>query len=382
MRRPLSQENDSNLDVKYSLKNERPMNRALQNLKSKSIVKHAKHIVCCLFILLSVACASLKEREKSMIIDQMGTSISPQQLKSVHGKVAFNYTLQLPPKSIKATQIVKITPIVQYGEKKIILPSCFIQGQGVKHTSFPVVKYRKPFSMTKSYEFKAEDGMENAKIIVLTEWAKCGKSGSIGEFIAYSKGVKMPVIEKTIAEKVQIHQEKKQTTMVKEEFTGIVMFSIGKSTAIASQNYMKDLKSRWNRISTNPEAKITSIQWVTSCSPDGTEFLNKYLGKKRSEMAKNYFEQELHLTHLPEYKEAMSQIISQNWDGLYKLIESSKISNTKELVQKMKSVNTQKRKQLLFVYMNRYPIIKEQFLPSLRNTQMIIKYEQAHVGGL
>ncbi|MEG0795896.1 MAG: hypothetical protein RR397_05220 [Odoribacter sp.] len=330
-------------------------------------MKTSINIAWMAIILLVAGCAAGKSLEKEGIAAIATGKIEPGQLVEKDGKVAFKYAMTLPPKSVGRVQTLKMTPIVVYGDQRIPLSSFYVQGQGVKHTPFPVVAYRKPFEISRRYKMDWKPGFENARIYLQTELSRCGKIKGASEVLIYSAGIqKSPSTVSPTVRKADLTGE----------IRGIVMFQVSDNQIISGRDYMKYLRTDLEKVMAYPGAEITSIELLVSCSPEGTTVFNTRLGENRYRVAHHYFGEQLALNRYATWTKALTQqIVAENWQGLYDLLEDSKIPDREQLIIRLKALLDHQREQLLVRDMNRYPIIKQQYLPSLRNAQIIIKYK-------
>lgn len=336
-------------------------------------MKTGINIIIALMLMLMFGCRASKSLDDQLIVGASVGQIKPEQLVQTNGKVNFNYTISLPAGSVGRTQTLKINPVIKFGNQSLQLPASYVQGQGVKTTGFPVVKHREAFEIAESYEFPWQAGMEKAKIYLETEVSRCGKLRSIGETMLYSNGIQLPAEKMAKTEETPTHPN-----IMTGEIRGIIMFPMAGDRIIAGQDYMKYLRTNLDAVMAYPGAVLTSVMILVSCSPDGNAVFNTNLGAERYRVAHNFFEQELGLSRYVGNtgKDIYSHhVITQNWKDLYYMLEDSEITGRSEIIRSMAGAGLPQRERLLVEYMNRYPIIKEQYLPSLRNAQLVIKYE-------
>lgn len=322
-------------------------------------------------LLVMTGCAGQKMLEQAMQATLFAGDIAPQQLMVKNGKVSFSYTLKLPAKAFHRNMVVKLTPAVKFNGQMILLEPLMLQGQAVKNSSFPVVKYREPFDKTWNYEFAYRPGMEKANLVILTNTFSCGKARWNAETLVYTKGITNPQVQD------KPKPEVKQADMT-GEIRAIVMFPMSKSNIQSGQDYMKYVRRDLDTAMAYPGAEITGIQILTSCSPDGEAWFNKELGEQRYTVARQFFEEQLGLSRFAPYNQpgfVTHPVVYQNWQGLYDLLEDSRIVSRYELIKQLKAVSDADREQLLIKFMNMYPVIKNEYLPLLRNSQLIILYK-------
>lgn len=335
-------------------------------------MKPGVNIGMAMMVLLTFGCGASKSFDNHLPEKLSAGQISPEQLTMKGGMVSYDYTILLPAKSVRRTQTLKMSPVVKFGNQSLPLPSFYLQGQAVTSTNFPVVKYRKPFEIVQNYEFPWQPGMEKAEIYLQTGVSRCGKLRTTSESMLYSKGVQLP------PKPVKTEETPAHPTIMTGEVRGIIMFPMAGDRIVSGQDYMKYLRANLDTIMAYPGAELTSVMILVSCSPDGNTIFNTHLGAERYRIAHEYFEEQLDVNRYLKNtgKDIYShRIVTQNWKDLYNMIEDSQIKERYYIIRSMAGAELQEREQLLVKYMNRYPIIKEQYLPSLRNAQIVIKYK-------
>lgn len=324
-----------------------------------------------LLVVMMTGCAAKKQLKFQTMQSTCLGDVMPSQLVMAWDSVVhYSYTLRIPPKGFDRGLVLRTTPILKYGDKEVRYPSFYLQGQRVVLSDYPVVKYRRGIDTTYQLEFRYKPGMENAVLWMETEGDLCGKERWLAAQTMNSGGIKAPVSAK--------EQDNVFHPNLSGEIRSIVMFPVSKSTILSGKDYMKYVKRNLDTVLAIPGALFTGVQFIVSCSPDGEAWFNKELGEERYKTAKAFFEQELGLNRIPNYNQPgilSHQILYQNWQGLYDLIEDSKITNRYDIISELKQVPDAEREKMLVSLMNRYPIIKDQYLPLLRSADMIIYYQ-------
>lgn len=329
-------------------------------------MKTLHYIIAVLCLGLLSGCGAQKGLRQEAEAALFTGDVTPQQITEHDGKAGFDYMLKLPPKAFRRTMVVKITPVLKYGKTELRLDSIILQGQGVANAPYQVVKYKEGFELTRHYEFPYRPGMEHAVLTIESRGNSCGKRRWFSEAVVNAKGIRSQ------------HYQQSEHADLTGEIRGIVMFPMSKSTILSGQDYMKYLRSNLDTVMAYPGAVITGIQLLVSCSPDGEATFNKELADMRNNEAMRYFERQLGLANYEAYRQpgiVTRQLTVQNWQGLYDLIEDSHIDVRYDIIKKLKSVPDPEREKLLVTYMNRYPVVKNEYLPLLRNAQIIIYYK-------
>lgn len=332
-------------------------------------------------------CNSMKKLQKDVIETAVVGYVNPQQLESVNGVVNFNYTINFAPKQFEKKMILKITPKIQYGNKMMNLPPMYLQGEKVKNANYPVVNYDKGSSFTQKMSFNFKDGMQNAVLWADIEAMRGSKSFMMSPVILNKNGIKVwqqpaftlngvnyvPAMTETFVEDVP--------AAAVGVVSGYVMFPLGKSTITQAEQrsaVMTQAAKAMEKVLADKNAKITNMFIYVSNSPEGAERLNKNLGTNRFNAAKNFFEKDLNLAMTPmarNPKFVVQQTVSENWQGLYMLLEDSNIKNKEQIINDLKNApNATKRNSVIDSYIAKVPELKEVILPILRRADFFVFY--------
>lgn len=332
-------------------------------------------------------CNSMKQLQKDVIETAVVGYVNPEQLEAVNGVVNFNYTINFAPKQFNKKMILKITPKIQYGTQMMNLQPMFLQGEKVKDANYPVVNYDKGTSFTQKMSFNFKPGMENGVLWADIEAIRGKKSFMMSPVILNKNGIKVwqqpaftlngvnyvPAMTETFVEDVP-------ATGV-GVVSGYVMFPLGKSTiSQAEQNsaVMSQAVKAMEKVLADKNAKISNMFIYISNSPEGAERLNKNLANNRFRAAKTFFEKDLKLANTPmarNPKFVVQQTVSENWPGLYMLLEDSNIGNKDQIIRDLKNApNSTARNKVIDSYISKVPELKEVILPILRRADFFVFY--------
>lgn len=332
-------------------------------------------------------CNSMKKLQKEVIETAVVGYVNPEQLEAVNGVVNFNYTINFAPKQFDKKMILKITPKIQYGSEMMNLKPMFLQGEKVKDANYPVVSYDKASSFTQKMSFNFKPGMEKGVLWADIEAMHGKKSYMLSPVVLNKNGIKVwqqpafslngvnyvPALTRTFVEDVP-------ATAV-GVVSGYVMFPLGKSAiSEAQQNspVMAQAVKAMEKVLADKNARITNMFIYISNSPEGTERLNKNLANNRFRSAKNFFEKDLKLATTPmarNPKFVVQQTVSENWNGLYMLLEDSNIANKEQIIRDLKNApNSTRRNAILDSYVAKTPELKEVILPILRRADFFVFY--------
>lgn len=332
-------------------------------------------------------CNSMKKLQKDVIETAVAGYVNPQQLEAVNGVVNFNYTVNFAPKQFYKKMILKITPKLQYGSQMMNLQPIFLQGEKVKDANYPVVNYDKGSSFTQKMSFNFKPGMENGVLWADIEAMRGKKSFMLSPVILNKNGIKVwqqpaftldgvnyvPAMTETFVEDVPAAGV--------GVVSGYVMFPLGKSTISRTEQnsaVMSQAVKAMEKVLANKEAKVTNMFIYVSNSPEGTERLNKSLANNRFRAAKTFFGKDLKLVNTPMAKNpkfVVQQTVTENWNGLYMLLEDSNIKNKDQIINDLKNApNATARNKVIDAYIAKVPELKDVILPVLRRADFFVFY--------
>lgn len=332
-------------------------------------------------------CNSMKKLQKETIETAVVGYVNPQQLESVNGVVNFNYTINFAPKQFDKKMILKITPKIQYGSQMMNLQPMFLQGEKVKDANYPVVSYDKGSSFTQKMSFNYRDGMQEGVLWADIEAMRGNKSFMLSPVVLNKNGIKVwqqPAFTLNGVDYVPAMTETFVDNIPAAEVgvvSGYVMFPLGKSTISQSEQrsaVMSQASKAMEKVLANKNAKITNMFLYVSNSPEGAERLNKNLITSRFRAAKNFFEKDLKLANTPmarNPKFVVEQSVTENWPGLYMLLEDSNIKNKDQIIRDLKNApNATRRNAVIDSYIKKVPELQEVILPILRRADFFVFY--------
>lgn len=333
-------------------------------------------------------CNSMKGLEKEVIRTAIVGEVTPQQLESVNGKIPFDYNVAFGPKQFHKKMTLKVTPKMMYGNNSVeTLNPIYFQGEKVKGTDYSVVAWKGATTYSQKMMMNYKPGMEKGVLWAEIEAMHGNKSFAMEPVILNQNGVKVwqqyPISINGV-NYVPVFTESFMEDMPEVAVgvvSGYIMFPLAESKITEAQmksavmmQAEKALKEVWS----NPDAKIVNMLLYTSSSPEGAERLNKNLTSNRFKAAKSFFEKQLGIANTPMAKDpkfVVSQMVNENWDGLYLLLDDSNISGKADMVKEMKNAKTnQAREALLEMYIKKMPELKNVILPVLRRADFYIFY--------
>lgn len=340
-----------------------------------------------LLLVFVTGCNSLKKMEKEVVETAVIGQVMPQQLESVDGTVNFDYMVTFGPKQFPKKMILKITPKMQYGNKTEVLEPIYLQGEKVKKSDYPVVAWKGTTSFTQKMSMKFKEGMQNGVLWADIEAMSGKKSVLLTPVILNNNGVKVwqkytytidgvkywPIFTEAFVQDDWVNKV--------GVLSGYVMFPLAQSVITEQQKksaVMAQAVQKMKKLAGMKDVKWTNMLIYASSSPEGMERMNKNLTNHRFKAAKTFFEKDLGIANSAVVKDpkfVMSQMVNENWEGLYLLLNDSKIANKDMMVKEMKAAKTNKqRENLLESYIKKSPELKDVILPILRRADFFLFY--------
>lgn len=336
---------------------------------------------------LLTGCNSMKKLQKDVIETAVMGQVKPAQLESVNGKINFDYSVTFGPKQFDKKMILKITPRMQYGNSVEKLPPVYLQGEKVKNSNYPVIAYKGATTITQKMMMNYKKGMENGVLWADIEAMAGDKAVMLTPVILNKNGVKVwqqYTLEVDGVNYVPLFTENFVEDMPAAGVgvvSGYILFPLAQSKITDAQKksmIMNKATEAMKKVLADKNATITNMLLYVSSSPEGAERLNKNLTANRFKAAKTFFETDLGLSGLPIAKNAkfvVPQMVTENWDGLYLLINDSNISGKEAMVKAIKEApNNNKREAVLESYIKKVPELKDMILPLLRRADFYVFY--------
>lgn len=337
---------------------------------------------------LFVGCNSMKKLEKEVIRTAVIGDVTPQQLESVNGKIPFQYNVAFGDRQFPKKMTLKVTPKMQYGNSVEKLAPIYFQGEKVKSTNYPVVAYKGETVFNQQMVINYKPGMENGVLWAEIEAMAGDKAFGMEPVILNQNGVKVwqqHVYKIDGVNYVPLFSESFLLNNVPDTEVGVIsgyiLFPLAESVITEAQMKsaaMKQAADAMKQVLADRNATVVNMALYASSSPEGAERLNKNLTKHRLSAATKFFEKDLGLTNSPLLKNPKfltTQMVDENWDGLYMLLSTSTVKNKTEIINEIKAAaNNNKREAILESYIKKIPELKDVILPILRRADFFIFY--------
>jgi hypothetical protein len=336
-------------------------------MKKKNLI-----IAAALLVLVAFSCKIPKE-----FLSDLKVNPNPLELKG--GKVECKVEGTFPAKYFVKNMELTIVPVLKSKTSGAILrgePKVY-QGEKVKGNNKVINfkkggKYEQNVSFAYSNEFdQCELFMEaTAKIkkkTITFEPVKVADGLIVTQNLLYVNPSELSV--KIIPDAFQKTIEQKQDAEIKF----LIQQSNIRSSELKSQNLV-DLTKKIKDASGNQSLNVKGLEISSYASPDGGVELNEKLAGAREKETQKYINNQL--KKLKSEVNVSGKFTAQDWDGFKTLMENSNIQDKAIIlnVLSMYSDPEQREKEIKNIS-SAYTEIKEQILPQLRRSKLILSTE-------
>lgn len=317
------------------------------------------------------SCDSLKDLDKDYY------SITPNPLEVHGGKVKFDAKGQFPEKIFKKDVALEITPELRYEGGKVDYKMVEFQGEDYPGNA-TVIPFEAGKTVTFSDEIDYTPEMENSELYVnLT--GKKGDKTKVFDPILIAPGV---ITTSLLVEDDYLSSfvapDYTQTTSNKA--SGVVNFLVN-SSSIRSKELrdkdFKDIMSLVKEAGKNDKLTLTGINFEGYASPEGEATLNSNLSDDRAKKVEAKLMAAVKRAKI-KYQDTFftKEGKGADWDGVIEAIQNSNIED-KDMI--LRSLDEQplldSKEATLKTFSNTYKAIKNDILPELRRTQIVVSYD-------
>lgn len=355
----------------------------------KEIMKHIflMSIFAVLVPGIFAGCNSMKKLQREVIETAVIGQVTPAQLEAVDGKVSFDYVVKFAPKQFDRKTVLKITPRMQYGNQVEKLPSLYLQGDRVKNPDYRTVDYLSGTTVTQKLTLDFKEGMQRGVLWADIEAVRGNKAFALAPVVLNDGGVKVwqnhalridsvkyvPVMTEFFVEEIPAERV--------GVIGGYVLFPLSQAKITDVQQHsavMERAAKAVKQVAGDTGVTFPRMLIYASSSPEGMERRNKSLTANRFKSAKAFFEKDLGVAGLPGTAgEAfiVRQLVNENWEGLYLLLEASGLKDGARMIVEMKAApDNDKREVVLESYIRRVPELRNDILPLLRRADFFLFY--------
>ncbi|MCK5825319.1 MAG: hypothetical protein KAG96_07940 [Ichthyobacteriaceae bacterium] len=315
-------------------------------------------------------CNAMKDLDKDYY------SVNPNPLEVHGGKVKVDIKGQFPEKLFKKTVAIEVTPDLRYEGGQKPLKMAEFQGEEYPGNA-TVIPYETGKTVTYADEITYIPEFENSELFI-TIVGKKGDKRKDFEPIKIGDGVittSLLVEDEYLSS--SIGADYKQVT--NKELSGMVNFKVNSSSIRSSElrdaDY-KEIEALIKSAGKDDNVTIENIVFNGFASPEGEATLNENLSGNRAKNVENKIKSSVKRSKI-KYQDGFFTRQGQgaDWDGVYSAIKESNIED-KDMI--LRSLDDQPllatKEKTLQSLANTYDVLKEDILPQLRRTQIVVNY--------
>ena len=324
--------------------------------------------------LLIQSCGSPKKMAESA--EEVSVSCNPQVLEVVAGNIKADVTVTFPEDFFHPKAIVEVVPALVYNGGETVLDPVMLQGEDVTE-NYQVVA-ETGGTITKTFEFAYEEGMENShlelrmtvihkdKRIPFTAPYKVADGANTTYMLVKTDG--------SLAYAPDAYQ-----AVIAEQNEAQILYLINSATVRPSQLKSDEIKA-FQEFLTNLKAderrELVSTDIIAYASPDGKEDFNAELSERRAKSASDAFNKKINNKKIDIETTVNTTNVDEDWDGFQELVSNSSIED-KDLILRVLDMYSDPavREREIKNMSEVYTTLKKDILPELRRARFIANIE-------
>jgi len=296
----------------------------------------------------------------------------PNPLELKGGKIAADITGTFPAKKFAKKGVLVVTPVLKFAGKEVLGQPVTYVGEKAKENG-KTVNYKKGGTYSQHCEFDFVPGMEVCELYLRFDAHKGKKVYNIPD-IKVADGLKtLPELAKANDNATATTPDKFQR-IIQEATEADIMFLIQQSSLRASETKSAEMKALQEAIkdAQNAERKeINKIEVAGYASPDGDSTLNRKLAEARQKAAANFLKKDLRRNRVN--KEIGGDVTAEDWAGFQELMENSNMQDKNLVLDVLARVDDpEAREEQIRALSSVFPTIKDEILPALRRSRLIL----------
>ncbi|MCX6352519.1 MAG: hypothetical protein NTX03_11765 [Bacteroidetes bacterium] len=360
-----------------------------------SMIKN-KTILSLVVVAILAGCSS--PAKLGQAFDKMKFKNETEVLEVHADSIAISIKGKIPPKTFSKKAIVKMQPIIKYGDQEKELEPFYLQGEKVKDKKGKVIKYAKGGSFTKTYKVEYLPEYKKAKLGIdyqikvasdYDELSQCvnGKrdsstDGTITTSLSVKptddvymyKGSEYPTIQGG-TENVTTTTTQPDMTTSKSGVQKMVFYYVINEGKLRDTAFRGPAAMMLTNILKDKNAKITNVTFKSYASPDGEMNKNAELCRQRAASSYTFVRGAFKKSGIKKiYDKDFIQTPDKNedWNGLKNLVSNSNISGKSELMGIINSSMSLDDKEKALRSHSSWETLKNDYLPLLRRTEVTI----------
>lgn len=324
--------------------------------------------------LLIQSCGSPKKMAESA--EEVSVSCNPQVLEVIAGNIKADVTVTFPEDFFHPKAIVEVVPALVYNGGETVLDPVMLQGEDVTE-NYQVVA-ETGGTITKTFEFAYEEGMENShlelrmtvihkdKRIPFTAPYKVADGANTTYMLVKTDG--------SLAYAPDAYQ-----AVIAEQNEAQILYLINSATVRPSQLKSDEIKA-FQEFLTNLKAderrELVSTDIIAYASPDGKEDFNAELSERRAKTASDAFNKKINSKKIGIETTVNTTNVDEDWEGFQELVSNSSIEDKDLILRVLEMYSDPAVREREIKNMSEvYTTLKKDILPELRRARFIANIE-------
>ena len=294
----------------------------------------------------------------------------------IAGNIKADVTVTFPEDFFHPKAIVEVVPALVYDGGETVLDPVMLQGEDVTE-NYQVVA-ETGGTITKTFEFAYEEGMENShlelrmtvihkdKRIPFTAPYKVADGANTTYMLVKTSG--------SLAYAPDAYQ-----AIISEQNEAQILYLINSATVRPSQLKSDEIKA-FQEFLTNLKAderrELVSTDIIAYASPDGKEDFNAELSERRAKSASDAFNKKINNKKIGIETTVNTTNVDEDWEGFQELVSNSSIED-KDLILRVLDMYSDPavREREIKNMSEVYTTLKKDILPELRRARFIANIE-------
>ncbi len=326
-----------------------------------------------------VACNPLNKMEKNAELATYAAAPNPLEMHGDSVKVTISG--KIPTKYLAKKAAIKVTPVfVADGKEVKSLDPFVLVGEGADFEGKKIT-FETGGEFTYDYTYAYESGMERGVLKAKLEGMFKTKTKEIGLFdIAEGTNITPLLVQ---SDEKPILGKDKFERITPMSANADILYLVQSSSVRSSETNSDAVKAMMNSIKTNSadtSVRFTGVEVQAYASPDGELTLNENLANDRAKSASVVIKKQLKASKVKGTdQEGFYNLAGkgEDWDGFKTKMQASNIEDKQLIIRVLEMYDDPaKRESEIKNLAETYLEVKEQILPPLRRSQMVVKMEK------
>ncbi|MBQ1874865.1 MAG: tetratricopeptide repeat protein [Paludibacteraceae bacterium] len=327
-------------------------------------MKKITFLMALMAIVMMTSCSKIVDKPQEI-------QVTPEDVAVVGGEIKADITGTFPPKKFARKGILKVTPVLKYGDKEVLSESETYVGEKAKANG-KTVSYKKGGKYAQSCKFKYTPDMAGKELkLYLRCEATCGKKVYDIPDVLIADGINTTA---TLAntEEQAVPTPSKFQTVVEELTEADINFIVAQSNLRDSELSADDMKALQEAIKAANKDKARNISQVEIsgyASPEGGLDLNERLANSRQANTEKYIRGKVNGNNT----RYISSTTAEDWEGFRAELEQSDIQDKELVIRVLEMYSDPEERETQIRNLSQvYSDLAKDILPKLRRSRILV----------